>query len=139
MRRLIFVASWQNNNVDDLILQASTCSKSLENALVIVTIGENNEKDNTSPHYSLVNSIDTSKSSIKHVYDCQVEYLPYSVEIDDENVNIQGGIILNPSDSEFECTEVSECFSKAIEAYNNFDLYQASKWYVMTFGENEYF
>jgi hypothetical protein len=68
-----------------------------------------------------------------------VEYLPYSVEIDDENVNIQGGIILNPSGSEFEHTEGSECFSKAIEAYNNFDLYQASKWYVMTFGENEYF
>jgi hypothetical protein len=126
MRRLIFIASWQDNNVDDLILQSSS-STNLENVLVVVELGENIEKEQFN---TLLCSLDSSKSPIKHIYDCQVEYLPYSVEIVDENGKFQSGTKLIPSYPELESTDTSVYFAKAIEAYNNFDLHHASKWYA---------
>lgn len=132
MRRLIFIASWQNNDIDDLISQASSSSssKSLINTLVVVGIGENNDTNINLQYNSVTCGLETSKSPIKLIYDCQVEYLPYSVEIIDDNVNIQSGSKLTQLNSALEYIDTNDCFAKAIDAYNNFDLCLASKWYV---------
>ncbi len=117
---MLFTASWVSVDCQSL-LKAFGCKT--DTVVVIVNENENDMSNN-------LNHITDKQQAAELLMNNQITVLPCFVA----NASVGDAIVtkyLENSDLlAGEVSTASESFTKAVEAYNNFDLDNATKWYV---------